>query len=133
MTVATPGSSQIAHHPLWTTVRFRRARELKKGWAMLGIPNQVYPVVAMRLFERQAKLIDKHDAAGFTSLLFEAPTGLAAQLALTFPAPPGAPPLAIAATGDRVLSGKAAQSPKAIHQASDPGDRADFALAEAEY
>ncbi|HEY9887719.1 MAG TPA: hypothetical protein V6D02_04915 [Candidatus Obscuribacterales bacterium] len=109
--------------PVWETVRFRRAKE-KKGWALLGIPQQVYPLVALRLFELQAKLISRHEAEGFTNLLFDAPASVAAKLACAFPAPPGCEALRVAETGDRILSGKAAQSAKAIAQRPDPADLA---------
>ncbi|RZM82719.1 hypothetical protein [Leptolyngbya iicbica] len=107
--------------PVWETVRFRRAKE-KKGWALLGIPQQVYPLVALRLFELQAKLINRHEAEGFTNLLFEAPPSVAAKLACAFPAPPGCDVLKVAESGDRILSGKAAKSAKAIAQRPDPSD-----------
>lgn len=107
--------------PVWETVRFRRAKE-KKGWALLGIPQQVYPLVAVRLFELQAKLINQHEAEGFTNLLFEAPPNVAAKLACAFPAPPGCEVLKVAESGDRILSGKAAKSAKAIAQRPDPSE-----------
>ena len=107
--------------PVWETVRFRRAKE-KKGWALLGIPQQVYPLVALRLFELQAKLISRHEAEGFTNLLFEASPNVAAKLACAFPAPPGCDVLKVAESGDRILSGKAAKSAKAIAQRPDPSD-----------
>ncbi len=104
--------------PRWETIRFRRAKD-SKGWALLGIPHQVYPLIVTRLFEQRAKLIQKHDAEEFVSILFEAPATLAAKLALAFPAPPGCEVLKIAPTRDRVLSGKAANSKKALQQAMD--------------
>jgi len=107
--------------PVWQTVRFRRAKE-KKGWALVGIPQQVYPLVALRLFELQVRLINRHEAEGFTNLLFEAPPTVAARLACAFPAPPGCEVLKVAESGDRVLSGKAAKSPKAITQRPDPSE-----------
>lgn len=107
--------------PIWETVRFRRAKE-KKGWALLGIPQQVYPLVALRLFELQAKLINRHEAEGFTNLLFEASPKVAAKLACAFPAPPGCDVLKVSESGDRILSGKAAKSSKAISQRPDPSD-----------
>lgn len=107
--------------PVWETVRFRRAKE-KKGWALLGIPQQIYPLVAVRLFELQAKLINRHEAEGFTNLLFEAPPNVAAKLACAFPAPPGCDVLKVAESGDRILSGKAAKSSKAIAQRPDPSE-----------
>lgn len=112
--------------PVWQTVRFRRAKE-KKGWALLGIPQQVYPLVALRLFELQARLINRHEAEGFTNLLFEAPPPVAAKLACAFPAPPGCEVLKVAESGDRILSGKAAKSAKAIAQRPDPSE--DVAVA----
>ncbi|MEM9004165.1 MAG: hypothetical protein AAGE59_11655 [Cyanobacteria bacterium P01_F01_bin.86] len=105
--------------PLWETVRFRRAKE-KKGWALLGIPQQAYPLVAFRLFELRAKLISRHEAEGFTNILFEAPANVAAKLACVFPAPPGCEVLKVSESGDRILSGKAAKSAKAIAQRQDP-------------
>lgn len=105
--------------PMWETVRFRRARE-KKGWALLGIPRQLYPLVALRLFELQAKLISHHEIEGFSNLLFEAPPTVAAKLARVFPAPPGCEVLKVSESGDRILSGKAAKSAKAIAQKPDP-------------
>lgn len=107
--------------PAWSTIRFRRARE-KKGWALLGIPHTLYPLVALRLFERQARLISQHQDGPFISLLFEAPPTLAAKLACVFPAPPGCDVLKIAESGDRILSGKAAKSAKALSQRVDPVD-----------
>jgi hypothetical protein len=107
--------------PVWQTVRFRRAKE-KKGWALLGIPQQVYPLVALRLFELQTKLISRHEVDGFMNLLFEAPPTVAAKLACVFPAPPGCEVLKVSETGDRILSGKAAKSTKAIAQRPDPSD-----------
>ncbi len=107
--------------PIWETVRFRRAKE-KKGWALLGVPRQAYPLVALRLFELQAKLINRHEAEGFTNLLFEASPKVAAKLACAFPAPPGCDVLKVAESGDRILSGKAAKSAKAIAQRPDPSD-----------
>ncbi|MEM6840356.1 MAG: hypothetical protein AAGF66_01605 [Cyanobacteria bacterium P01_H01_bin.119] len=105
----------------WSSIRFRRAKE-KKGWALLGIPSQVYPLVALRLFEQRARLIDHHQTGPFDSVLFEAPPALAAKLACVFPAPPGCEVLKIAERGDRILSGKAAKSAKAIAQAPDPSE-----------
>ena len=107
--------------PIWATVRFRRAKE-KKGWALLGIPQQAYPLVAFRLFELRAKLISRHEAEGFTNILFEAPSNVAAKLACVFPAPPGCDVLKVSESGDRILSGKAANSSKAIAQRQDPGE-----------
>ncbi|MBE7383988.1 MAG: hypothetical protein F6J95_021545 [Leptolyngbya sp. SIO1E4] len=112
--------------PVWETVRFRRAKE-KKGWALLGVPQQLYPLVALRLFELRAKLISRHEAEGFTSLLFEAPPTVAAKLACVFPAPPGCEGLKVSESGDRILSGKAARSAKAIAQRPDPSELAEAA------
>lgn len=112
--------SQYLLPPLWSTIRFRRSKD-KKGWALIGIPSQVYPLVALRLFEEKARLIELYQSEVFTSLLFEASPALAARLAGVFPAPPGCETLKIAETGDRILSGKAANSPKAISQLPDPG------------
>ncbi|WP_346293112.1 hypothetical protein [Sphaerothrix gracilis] len=121
-TLATPTTPHYtAYPPAWSTVRFRRAKE-KKGWALLGIPPQIYPLVALRLFELRARLIERHDSATFISLLFEAPPGLTAKLACAFPAPPGCETLKISEAGDRILSGKAARSAKAISQQADPVD-----------
>jgi hypothetical protein len=114
-------SSHGSYPSLWETVRFRRAKD-KKGWALLGIPQPVYPLVALRLFELQAKLISRHETTGFTSLLFEAAPPVAAKLACVFPAPPGCEALKVSESGDRILSGKAAKSPKAIAQRRDPVD-----------
>lgn len=113
--------------PGWATIRFRRAKD-RQGWALLGIPQQVYPLVAVRLFELQARLISRHDEGAFTSLLFEAPPPVAAKLACVFPAPPGCEALSIAETGDRILSGKAAKSAKALSQRPDP-TTSEFAAA----
>ncbi|MEM6715094.1 MAG: hypothetical protein AAF827_14030 [Cyanobacteria bacterium P01_D01_bin.6] len=118
--ITTPTDVSFAS-PIWETVRFRRAKE-KKGWALLGVPRQAYPLVALRLFELQAKLINQHEAEGFTNLLFEAPPNVAAKLACAFPAPPGCDVLKVAESGDRILSGKAAKSAKAIAQRPDPSD-----------
>ena len=120
-TLAAAASNASFASPIWQSVRFRRAKE-KKGWALLGIPQQVYPLVAFRLFELQAKLISRHEAEGFTNLLFEAPPNVAAKLACAFPAPPGCDVLKVAESGDRILSGKAAKSPKAIAQRPDPSE-----------
>ncbi len=118
----TPSVSDVSFSsPIWETVRFRRSKE-KKGWALLGIPQQVYPLVALRLFELQAKLLSRHEAEGFTSLLFEASPKVAAKLACAFPAPPGCETLKVAESGDRILSGKAAKSAKAIAQRPDPSE-----------
>ncbi|MDB9525911.1 hypothetical protein PN498_07935 [Oscillatoria sp. CS-180] len=119
--LATAAAEISFASPVWQTVRFRRAKE-KKGWALLGIPSQVYPLVALRLFELQAKLISRHEAEGFTNLLFEAPPKVAAKLASAFPAPPGCDALKISESGDRILSGKAAKSAKAIAQRPDPSE-----------
>ncbi|WP_008309182.1 hypothetical protein [Leptolyngbya sp. PCC 6406] len=107
--------------PLWESVRFRRAKD-KKGWALLGIPRPVYPLVALRLFELQARMISRHETDDFTSLLFEASPNLAAKLACVFPAPPGCDTLKVSETRDRILSGKAANSAKALSQRPDPAD-----------
>jgi hypothetical protein len=74
------------------------------------------------LFELQARFIDKHEDGQFISLLFEAPSPVAARLALAFPAPPGCDALSVAEGGDRILSGRAANSSKARRQALDPID-----------
>jgi hypothetical protein len=111
-------------HPLWSTVRFRRARD-KKGWALLGIPPQIYPLVVVRLFELKARLLHRYDNEGFVSLLFEASPAVAAKLACVFPAPPGCAVLKVAETGDRILSGKAANAASAIAQRPDPTDSAE--------
>ena len=113
----SPQSSRISS-VIWSTVRFRRAK-VKKGWVLLGIPMRLYPGVAMRLFDQQAKLIERYQEGGFVSVLFEAPPILSAKLAGVFPAPPGCEALKISASGDRVLSGKAARSANAITQAID--------------
>ncbi|MGD1906235.1 MAG: hypothetical protein ACFB0C_09615 [Leptolyngbyaceae cyanobacterium] len=107
--------------PTWESIRFRRAKE-KKGWVLLGVPRPVYPMVAVRLFELKARLIDQYDANGFMCLLFEAPPTVAAKLAGVFPAPPGREVLKISEGGDRILSGKAAKSAKAISQRPDPSE-----------
>lgn len=118
--LAVPTAEATFASPTWATVRFRRAK-VKKGWALLGIPRQIYPLVALRLFELQAKLINRHEAEGFMNLLFEASPVVAAKLACAFPAPPGCEVLKISESGDRILSGKAAKSTKAIAQRPDPG------------
>lgn len=123
--LATPHDISFAS-PIWETVRFRRAKE-KKGWALLGIPQQVYPLVALRLFELQVKLISRHEAEGFMSLLFEASPHVAAKLACVFPAPPGCEVLKVSESGDRILSGKAAKSAKAIAQRPDPSELSEAA------
>ncbi|NJL87438.1 MAG: hypothetical protein HC886_17990 [Leptolyngbyaceae cyanobacterium SM1_1_3] len=95
--MSTLATSPVANHSYpaaWSTIRFRRAKE-KKGWALLGIPSQVYPLVALRLFELQARLIEQHNSAPFISLLFEAPPAVSAKLACAFPAPPGCEALKI--------------------------------------
>ncbi|MBD2260461.1 hypothetical protein [Pseudanabaena sp. FACHB-2040] len=117
-TVAT-ASISVSTPPAWSTIRFRRAKD-SKGWALLGIPQQVYPVVALRLFEQQARLLSRHNDGSFTSVLFEAPPPLAAKLACVFPAPPGCEALRIAETGDRILPGKASKAVNAIYQQPDP-------------
>lgn len=119
--LAAAPAEMLVNSPNWETVRFRRAKE-KKGWALLGIPHQAYPLVALRLFELRAKLINRHEAEGFMNLLFEAPPAVAAKLACVFPAPPGCEALRISESGDRILSGKAAKSAKAISQRADPSD-----------
>ncbi|MCG8364853.1 MAG: hypothetical protein MJA27_16180 [Pseudanabaenales cyanobacterium] len=121
-----PTSHISSRPPAWSTIRFRRARE-KKGWALLGIPCNIYPLVALRLFERQARLINRHQDGPFVSLLFEASPALAANLACVFPAPPGCEVLRIAESGDRILSGKAAKSSKALSQQIDPVDAEEIA------
>ncbi len=123
--MSTLSSATATHsHPIllqgaWSTVRFRRAKTAK-AWALLGIPNQIYPAVTHRLFELRARFIDKHEDGHFVSLLFEAPPPVVAKLALAFPAPPGCEALSIAEGGDRILSGRAANSAKAHRQALDP-------------
>jgi hypothetical protein len=72
--------------------------------------------VVQRLFEEQAKFISKYRVGGFVNLLFEAPQTLAATLAMTFPAPPGADPLVVNEKGDRILSGSSIRSEKARTQ-----------------
>ncbi|MEB3359825.1 MAG: hypothetical protein VKK04_24075 [Synechococcales bacterium] len=114
--LSTANPSQLS---LWSTVRFRRAKN-SKAWALLGIPRQGYPQVVQRLFEQQAKFLDKYEDEQFVSLLFEAPPILSAKLALTFPAPPGCEALSVAATGDRILAGRAAGAANALRQAVDP-------------
>ncbi|MGA0198577.1 MAG: hypothetical protein ACO3NK_05525 [Prochlorotrichaceae cyanobacterium] len=96
----------------WSTLRFRRAKD-QKGWVLLGIPLSLYSLVVQRLFEEQAKFIAKYRVGGFVNLLFEAPQTLAATLAMTFPAPPGAEPLVVNEKGDRILSGSSLRSEKA--------------------
>lgn len=118
MSTLAPASDSSVVPPAWSTIRFRRAKD-SKGWALLGIPQQVYPVVALRLFEQQARLLSCYDDGSFTSLLFEAPQPLAAKLACVFPAPPGCAALRISATGDRVLGG-AAKAAGSFSQPLDP-------------
>lgn len=118
-TLANSSISGITCPPAWSTIRFRRAKD-SKGWVLLGIPQQVYPVVAVRLFELQARLVSRYDDGSFTSLLFEAPPPVAAKLACVFPAPPGCKTLRISEMGDRILSGKLTQSAKGISQQPDP-------------
>lgn len=117
VTVSEPNLTSSA----WSTVRFRRARD-KKGWALLGVPQPIYPAVAVRLFELQARLISRHEMDGFTSVLLEAPSTVAEKLACVFPAPPGCEVLKVSESCDRILSGKAANSAKAIAQRPDPSD-----------
>lgn len=119
MSTLATASISGATPPAWSTIRFRRAKD-SKGWALLGIPQQVYPVVALRLFEQQARLLSRHDDGAFTSLLFEAPPPLAAKLACVFPAPPGCETLRVSETGDRILTGKSTKSTKGIYQRPDP-------------
>ncbi len=104
----------------WATVRFRRAKDVR-GWALLGIPLPLYPQVMQRLFEQQARFINKHHQGEFVSVLFEAPTALAAELALTFPSPAGHGSLSTNEAGDRILYGKFANSPRAQHQSEPTG------------
>ncbi len=110
--------SQLAAASPWTTVRFRRAKDIK-AWALLGIPLPLYPIVVQRLFERQARFLAKYHRGRYVSVLFEAPADLAAVLATTFAAPPGCEALSVNEAGDRVLFGKAAQSARAKRQVSD--------------
>jgi hypothetical protein len=110
--------SQLAAASPWTTVRFRRAKDIK-AWALLGIPLPLYPIVVQRLFERQARFLAKYHRGRYVSLLFEAPADLAAVLATTFAAPPGCDALSVNEAGDRILFGKAAQSGRAKRQISD--------------
>ncbi|MGF1497483.1 MAG: hypothetical protein ACFB8W_11750 [Elainellaceae cyanobacterium] len=117
LSTANPSSFSV-----WSTVRFRRAKNAK-AWALLGIPRRVYPQIVQRLFEQQAKFLDKHEDDQFVSLLFEAPPVLSAKLALTFPAPPGCEALSVAATGDRILAGRAASAANARRQAADSDAR----------
>lgn len=119
--LSTLQSSASLVPPSWESIRFRRAKE-KRGWVLLGVPRPVYPMVAVRLFELKAKLIEQYDASGFMCLLFEAPPTVAAKLAGVFPAPPGCEVLKMSERGDRILSGKAAQSAKAIAQRPDPSE-----------
>lgn len=102
----------------WATLRFRRSKDVK-GWALLGIPQVLYPGVMQPLFERQARFIEKHDRGGFVNVLFEAPVTLAARLALAFPAPPSCEPLVVNQAGNRLLYGRFAQSAKARPQAQE--------------
>ncbi|HEY9878874.1 MAG TPA: hypothetical protein V6D29_10485 [Leptolyngbyaceae cyanobacterium] len=118
-TSASTSLSGITCPPAWATIRFRRAKD-SQGWALLGIPPEIYPAIAVRLFELQARLISRYDDGPFTSLLFEAPPPVAAKLACVFPAPPGCEALRISETGDRILSGRTAQSAKGIYQQPDP-------------
>lgn len=104
----------------WATLRFRRAKDVR-GWALLGIPMPLYPRVMQRLFEQQARFIQRHEQGKFVSILFEAPTSLAARLALTFPAPDGHTVLSTNEAGDRILYGKFANSPRAQHQSEPTG------------
>ncbi len=100
----------------WATLRFRRSKDVK-GWALLGIPQALYPDVMQPLFERQTRFIEKHGQGEFVNVLFEAPVALAARLALAFPAPPSCEPLVVNQAGNRLLYGKFAQSAKARRQA----------------
>ena len=84
---------------LWGTVRFRRAKDTK-GWALLGIPQKLYPLVAFRLFELKARLISHHSIGPFVNVLFEASAKVAAKLACVFPAPPGCEALKISESGE---------------------------------
>ncbi|HEY9763735.1 MAG TPA: hypothetical protein V6D07_14480 [Trichocoleus sp.] len=118
-TLANASVSDSTCPPAWATIRFRRAKD-SKGWALLGIPQEVYPAVAVRLFELQARLVNRYDDGSYTSLLFDAPPPVAAKLACVFPAPPGCETLKISETGDRILSGKLTQSVKGISQQPDP-------------
>ncbi|ASC74001.1 hypothetical protein XM38_049750 [Halomicronema hongdechloris C2206] len=118
-TLAAPSGADMTCPPAWSTIRFRRAKD-RKGWALLGIPQPVYPLVALRLFELRARLMSRHDDGSFISVLFEAPPAVAAKLARVFPAPPGCEALKVSESGDRILSGKAAKSTKAIAQRLDP-------------
>ena len=102
----------------WATLRFRRSKDVK-GWALLGIPEGLYPDVMQPLFERQTRFIEKHGRGEFVNVLFEAPVALAARLALAFPAPPSCEPLVVNQAGNRLLYGKFALSAKARHQAQE--------------
>lgn len=117
--VATQQMTGMPYPAAWATIRFRRARD-KRGWALLGIPQAVYPLVALRLFELQARLISRHEDGPFISLLFEAPPSVAAKLACVFPAPPGCEALRISEAGDRILPSKGGKSGKGVYQRLDP-------------
>jgi len=104
--------------PAWSTVCFRRATS-GKGWALLGVPEGVAPVVLIRLVLNRARLLsDLWMSNGLVILHFECPVEFAAKLSLLFPAPPEVEPLVISAGGNRILTGAAAQSPQARRQAT---------------
>lgn len=107
---------------LWSTVRFRRAKKAK-AWTLIGIPSQIYPLVAYRLFELKAQFLEKYEKDSFVSVLFKASPAVVARLALTFPAPPRCDGLRVAQRGDRILTGKAAQSDQVLQQAVAPEDK----------
>jgi hypothetical protein len=93
----------------WSAVRFRRATQ-GSGFVLLGIPVRLVERVCDRLFILGCKLLSEpffSESGHYVALQFSAPAEVAARLALVFPAPAGAEPLVVAASGSRLLSGVA--------------------------
>jgi hypothetical protein len=92
---------------IWSTVRFRRARGVARGFVLCGVPLVAFERVCARLFVLGAEFVSCGSCrfSRFCWLCFRCSSSLAGRLALVFPCE-GSEPLWVSASG-RLLSGAA--------------------------
>lgn len=92
---------------IWSTVRFRRARGVARGFVLFGVPLSLLERVCARLFVLGAEFVACGSCrySRFCWVCFRCSSCLAGRLALVFPCE-GSEPLFVSASG-RLLSGAA--------------------------
>jgi hypothetical protein len=92
---------------IWSTVRFRRARGVSRGFELVGLSPSVLERVCARLFVLGAEFVSCGSCrySRFCWVCFRCSASLAGRLALVFPCE-GSEPLFVSVSG-RLLSGAA--------------------------